>query len=59
LDIEAILLDDERPMSFQRGETMAIFQYESVGMQKSIVRKLKPTQFADFDCHERLTVPPH
>jgi len=48
LDIEAIPLDDEKTYElFQRGETTAIFQYESVGMQK-YMRELKPTQFADL-----------
>lgn len=32
---------------FQRGETVGIFQYESVGMQKYL-RDLKPTVFADL-----------
>jgi DNA polymerase-3 subunit alpha len=32
---------------FQRGETIGIFQYESVGMQK-YMRELKPTVFADL-----------
>ncbi len=48
LDIEAIPLDDEKTYElFQRGETTAIFQYESMGMQK-YMRELKPTQFADL-----------
>ncbi|BAO54436.1 DNA polymerase III subunit alpha [Nonlabens marinus] len=48
LDIEAIPLDDDKTYElFQRGETTAIFQYESVGMQK-YMRELKPTQFADL-----------
>lgn len=48
LDIESIPLDDEKTYElFQRGETTAIFQYESVGMQK-YMRELKPTQFADL-----------
>ncbi|MFV0247903.1 MAG: DNA polymerase III subunit alpha, partial [Tenacibaculum sp.] len=32
---------------FQRGETIGVFQYESVGMQK-YMRELKPTVFADL-----------
>lgn len=32
---------------FQRGETVGIFQYESVGMQKYL-RELKPTVFGDL-----------
>ncbi len=48
LDIESIPLDDQKTYElFQRGETTAIFQYESVGMQK-YMRELKPTQFADL-----------
>jgi DNA polymerase-3 subunit alpha len=48
LDIESIPLDDKKTYElFQRGETTAIFQYESVGMQK-YMRELKPTQFADL-----------
>lgn len=48
LDIEAIPLDDHKTYElFQRGETTAIFQYESAGMQK-YMRELKPTQFADL-----------
>ena len=41
-------LDDEKTYSlFQRGETIGIFQYESVGMQKHL-RELKPTVFDDL-----------
>jgi DNA polymerase-3 subunit alpha len=48
LDIEAIPLDDHKTYElFQRGETTAIFQYESAGMQK-YMKELKPTQFADL-----------
>lgn len=43
-----IPLDDEKTYElFQRGETVAIFQYESAGMQKYL-RELKPTAFADL-----------
>ncbi|MDO5608824.1 MAG: DNA polymerase III subunit alpha [Capnocytophaga sp.] len=48
LDPETIPLDDEKTYElFQRGETIGIFQYESVGMQKHM-RNLKPTVFADL-----------
>ena len=41
-------IDDEKTYElFQRGETVGIFQYESVGMQKHL-KELKPTQFADL-----------
>jgi len=41
-------LDDEKTYElFQGGETVGIFQYESVGMQKHL-RGLKPTEFADL-----------
>lgn len=43
-----IPLDDEKTYGlFQRGETVAIFQYESAGMQKYMMQ-LKPTVFADL-----------
>lgn len=43
-----IPLDDEKTYElFQRGETVAIFQYESAGMQKYL-RELKPSVFADL-----------
>ncbi|TVR40111.1 MAG: DNA polymerase III subunit alpha [Cryomorphaceae bacterium] len=45
---DEIPLDDEKTYElFQRGETVAIFQYESAGMQKHL-RDLKPTVFADL-----------
>ena len=48
LDAEAFPLDDVKTYElFQRGETVGIFQYESVGMQK-YMRELKPTVFADL-----------
>ena len=48
LDPEAFPLDDKKTYElFQRGETVGIFQYESVGMQKHM-RNLKPTVFADL-----------
>lgn len=41
-------IDDKKTYElFQRGETTAIFQYESPGMQKHM-RDLKPTVFADL-----------
>ena len=43
-----IPIDDEKTYElFQRGETVAIFQYESEGMRKHM-RDLKPTVFADL-----------
>lgn len=47
-DIDEISLDDEKTYQlFQRGETIAIFQYESAGMQKHL-KDLKPTRFEDM-----------
>ncbi|MCF6213062.1 MAG: DNA polymerase III subunit alpha [Flavobacteriaceae bacterium] len=41
-------LDDIKTFElFQRGETVGIFQYESLGMQKNL-KLLKPTEFADL-----------
>ena len=48
LDPEAFPLDDEATYElFQRGDTVGIFQYESVGMQRYL-KDLKPTEFADL-----------
>jgi len=48
LDPEAFPLDDEKTYElFQRGETVGIFQYESLGMQKHM-KDLKPTVFGDL-----------
>ncbi len=48
LDAELFPLEDEKTYElFQRGETIGIFQYESVGMQKNL-RELKPTRFEDL-----------
>ena len=48
LDPDSFPLDDEKTYElFQRGETVGIFQYESVGMQKHM-KDLKPTVFADL-----------
>lgn len=48
LDPDSFPLDDEKTYElFQRGETVGIFQYESVGMQK-YMKELKPTVFEDL-----------
>lgn len=48
IDIDAISLEDQKTYElFQRGETNGIFQYESVGMQKSL-KELKPDSFTDL-----------
>src|SRR5690606_23595215 len=48
LDPDTFPLDDEKTFElFQRGETVATFQYESAGMQK-YMRDLKPTVFAEL-----------
>ena len=48
IDIDNIPLDDEKTYElFQRGDTVGIFQYESLGMQKYL-RDLKPTVFEDL-----------
>ena len=48
IDTDKIPLDDEKTFElFQRGETVATFQYESAGMQK-YMKELKPTVFADL-----------
>lgn len=48
LDPDQFPIDDEATYQlFQRGETVGVFQYESVGMQK-YMRELKPTEFADL-----------
>lgn len=48
LDPDTFPIDDEKTYTlFQKGETVGIFQYESVGMQKYL-KELKPTQFADL-----------
>ncbi|WP_185851911.1 DNA polymerase III subunit alpha [Blattabacterium cuenoti] len=41
------LKDEKTYHLFQRGETVAVFQYESTGMQKYL-RKLKPDKFDDL-----------
>jgi len=48
LDPDHFPLDDEKTYQlFQKGETVGIFQYESLGMQKHM-KNLKPTVFADL-----------
>ena len=48
LDPDQFPLDDEKTYAlFQRGETVGIFQYESLGMQKYL-KDLKPTVFGDL-----------
>ncbi|MCB9299187.1 MAG: DNA polymerase III subunit alpha [Lewinellaceae bacterium] len=48
LDMDEVPLDDPKTYElFQRGETVAIFQYESTGMQK-YMKELVPTTFEDL-----------
>lgn len=48
IDIDSIPLDDPKPYElFQRGETNAIFQFESDGMKK-YMKDLKPDRFEDL-----------
>ena len=48
IDIDAIPLDDKATYElFQRGETNAVFQFESDGMKK-YMRDLKPDRFEDL-----------
>jgi DNA polymerase III subunit alpha len=48
IDIDTIPLDDEKTYElYQRGDTIATFQFESPGMQKYL-KELKPDQFADL-----------
>lgn len=48
LDPDNFPIDDKKTYElFQRGETVGIFQYESLGMQK-YMKELKPTVFADL-----------
>jgi len=48
IDLDTISLDDEKTFHlYQRGETNATFQFESVGMQKYL-RDLKPDKFDDL-----------
>lgn len=48
IDLDSIPLDDELTYQlYQRGDTNATFQFESVGMQKHL-RDLKPDKFEDL-----------
>ena len=48
IDVDDIPLDDERTYElFQKGDTVAIFQFESSGMREWL-RKLKPTTIDDL-----------
>jgi DNA polymerase-3 subunit alpha len=48
LDIDAIPFDDKETYElYSRGETIALFQFESGGMQKYL-KELKPTRFEDL-----------
>ncbi|MCL4141219.1 UNVERIFIED_CONTAM: hypothetical protein GTU68_051954 [Idotea baltica] len=48
VDIEDVDLEDKKTYElFQKGETIAIFQYESPGMQKNL-KLLKPNKFEDL-----------
>ncbi len=48
IDPDEIPLDDEKTFeTFQKGETLALFQFESEGMQKHL-RDLKPTNIEDL-----------
>ncbi len=48
IDIDAVDLEDKITYElFERGETIAIFQYESPGMQKHL-KNLKPNKFGDL-----------
>ncbi len=48
IDLDAIPLDDEKTFElFQRGDTVAIFQFESLGMRE-YMRQLRPTSVDDL-----------
>lgn len=48
IDLDTLPLDDTKTYElFQRGETVAIFQFESSGMREWL-QKLKPTEFNDL-----------
>ena len=48
LDIDTIPFDDKETYElYSRGETIALFQFESAGMQKYL-KELKPTRFEDL-----------
>jgi DNA polymerase-3 subunit alpha len=57
IDIDAIPLDDEKTFQlFWRGQTTAIFQFESSQMREYL-RKLKPTSVADLSAMNALYRP--
>ena len=48
IDADNFPLDDEKTYElFQKGETIGVFQFESLGMRKSL-KSLKPTVFSDL-----------
>jgi DNA polymerase-3 subunit alpha len=48
IDIDNMPLDDKKTYElYQKGDTIATFQFESPGMQKYL-KELKPDQFADL-----------
>ncbi|MGE5521302.1 MAG: DNA polymerase III subunit alpha [Candidatus Dadabacteria bacterium] len=48
IDIDNVPLDDQKTYElYQKGDTIATFQFESPGMQKYL-KELKPDQFADL-----------
>ncbi|MEM8750792.1 MAG: DNA polymerase III subunit alpha, partial [Pseudomonadota bacterium] len=48
VDIDALPLDDEKTFAMlQRGETVGVFQLESMGMRKALIG-MKPDQFEDI-----------
>ena len=48
IDLDNLPLDDEKTLAlYQRGDTIATFQFESEGMRQWL-QKLKPTQFEDL-----------
>ena len=52
LDLSKIPEADQKTLElFTRGQTVALFQFESTGMQ-DYLRKLKPTSIHDPRCHE-------
>ncbi len=52
IDIDKIPWNDPKTFElFSRGETTAVFQFESEGMRKHL-RELKPNRFEDTSCHE-------
>lgn len=48
IDIDSIAINDKKTYKlFSKGNTVAVFQFESAGMQKYL-KELKPTQFEDL-----------